>query len=70
MTKTELIGTRLPPELVKRIDDFADSEFMNRSAAVRELLERGLHFGRKVLSGAEARKVLGDIMSEALKGKK
>jgi metal-responsive CopG/Arc/MetJ family transcriptional regulator len=63
--KTELVGTRLPPDLLERVNAFADSEFLNRSEAVRELVTRGLAFGRKVLSRAETEKLLHDIKQQA-----
>ena len=63
--KSELVGTRLSPDLLERVDAFADSEFINRSAAVRELVTRGLAFGRKVLSRAETEKLLRDLRYQA-----
>jgi metal-responsive CopG/Arc/MetJ family transcriptional regulator len=63
-----LLQIRIPDELVKQIDKFADDEFTDRSKAVRELLTRGLAFGRRVLTGAGARAVLREVMGDAWKG--
>jgi metal-responsive CopG/Arc/MetJ family transcriptional regulator len=62
---TEL-HARVPAELVKRIDKFAADEFLNRSEAVRELIERGLNFGRPVLTGEQARKRIAAVIAKAL----
>lgn len=36
------VGTRLPTELIERIDAWADANGMTRSAAIRALLEAAL----------------------------
>lgn len=68
MAKEALLKVRIADDLVARIDAFADAEFVTRSEAVRELVTRGLAFGRKVLTAAETRKLLADLQREGLRG--
>ena len=67
MRKEKSITIRVPAELADRIDQFADGEFMGRSEAIRELLERGLAFGRKVVPPEETFAVLDEMLRKAIK---
>ena len=59
------LAIRIPADLLARVDSFASDEFLTRSQAVRELLERGLVSGR-VLTAPEARKRIADAIARAL----
>ncbi len=43
----EFVALRLPPELVKEVDAWMARTKVSRSAAVRDLIERGLASPRK-----------------------
>lgn len=41
------LGDRVSGDLVRRVQEFADSKFMDRADAVADLLERGLRHGEE-----------------------
>jgi metal-responsive CopG/Arc/MetJ family transcriptional regulator len=45
-----MFSVRLPPELIKRVDGYAEQNGESRSQAIRELLEAGLAY-RAAASG-------------------
>ena len=40
--KSAFVGARFPPELLARIDAYAEARQIGRSKALREILEKGL----------------------------
>jgi metal-responsive CopG/Arc/MetJ family transcriptional regulator len=46
-----MFSVRLPPELIKRIDDYAKQNEESRSRAMRELLEAGLAYKAAAATG-------------------
>jgi metal-responsive CopG/Arc/MetJ family transcriptional regulator len=65
MRKEKSVTIRVPAELADRIDQFADGEFMGRSEAIRQLLERGLAFGREVVPPEETFALLDEMLRKA-----
>lgn len=57
---------KLDRDLVRRIEEFSDAEFVGRCDAIRMLLERGL--STTVLGASRAKKIMRRAVTEAARG--
>ena len=67
MSHEKSLTIRVPAELADRIDIFAEARDYTRSDAIRQLLERGLAFGHKIMTGKELERALDKVFREAMK---